>query len=559
MLVVTQTSTATALPNKPLLKYFYMPRPWLFKVKRDTTYRDALMPTCRKCGSHSEFPFCPFCGTKMPSHFRSVEGVVALFVLLIVLMIVVLIIRFWYLFLIGLAILVCWKYWPNRSSKNSGGSMKGSKVNNEKSEHEPTNSHLKRLCAYCGRGYGEIDNYCPYCGGPYKASDAKSGSFSVPPVVETPQPPLTAPSNLSCINCGARLIGRGIICPNCMAIQPMATVKHLATKHSGVNNNRRVKLSPSSIMDSKLAIALSMILILIAGVTVVSIINVRPPLKTGSIVNTVRTSTRLVVGSSTTESGVSAISTSTEITGASAVVVHVGQPINLTMGSDGIPVEVIYNGTWFAKSLHCDMWRGCDATAVPGYKLFVLQYEVINVGNRSTTLNFTDPFSLGSQWEVQVDKGYIYSGTDLLVGFPPTLQPTAIYSNLIYFQILNYTTPVEARYFNHCYDESTTQCKLTWKVDLHAASIAPIEELQAPPECYDYRGETMPFNVTNSGLIKVTIVAISINGSPTNISPSSLAVGQTATFQLPIPQNAPSAYDIVIVTAKGNAFTFVCT
>lgn len=207
------------------------------------------------------------------------------------------------------------------------------------------------------------------------------------------------------------------------------------------------------------------------------------------------------------------------------------------------------------------MWHGYSGATRP-YKLFVLQFQMKNVGIRTTSV-----FSDLSKWDVLVDKGYIY-GSELNFNFTAGVSPEQSVTNDVVFSIIATTTPTEVRYYDSC-SGSTADCSPTFTVDLHGVNIPAKEELTIRGTnvlgCFFTQGKPNLLNVTNTGLIPVTIAAVYYADQIVTSNPTLVQPGETVSIPITIPSNIrPGSgiygeqYDIKVVTTQGNTFTSNC-
>lgn len=233
--------------------------------------------------------------------------------------------------------------------------------------------------------------------------------------------------------------------------------------------------------------------------------------------------------------------------------VTVGQPFIMT-GTDSVPVQVNFTSAFFA--LHFSSGFLSYVDAAPPDKLFVLRFQMRNVGVRTTTA-----FSSVSNWDVVVDSGYIYQPA-LDFNLTGSLDPQQTITSGVVFKILATTTPVEVRFYDTC-PGSTADCSPTYTVDLIGVSIPPEEELTLPSSlsCFFYNGTLNLLNVTNSGLASVTIVGVYYSNQLVSSNPATIQPGETVSMPITIPstvQPGSGQYEIKVLTSQGNTFTSSC-
>jgi len=232
--------------------------------------------------------------------------------------------------------------------------------------------------------------------------------------------------------------------------------------------------------------------------------------------------------------------------------IRLNQPFIMNMGSDNVPIQFTFNGTW--------VWRNAAgsapsyAAADPGYKYFDLQIVAKNVG-----LTESSTFPILSIWETVVDRGYIYKSTDNPF-FGESVRPEEVKTAIIDFEILATTTPVEVRYYDSCLG-STSNCSPTFTVDLRNTTIPTREELFLNPagftcEIDAQRGQRLLLNFTNPGLVDITLTSVSINRQVVFTTPTRIAIGQTVSIPVTVPIDAP--FEIEATTASGSTLTFEC-
>jgi len=224
----------------------------------------------------------------------------------------------------------------------------------------------------------------------------------------------------------------------------------------------------------------------------------------------------------------------------------------MRIGSDEVPVEITFNGTWYER------FAGYSQ-AESGYKYLALQLRTRNVGVKETFV-----FSPLSIWEVWVDKGYLYQAK-----FHPfsgeTIRPEEVKSDVIAFEILESTTPLEVRYYDTCLG-STESCSPTFVLTLHGITIPAREELTIESSssyfCAFHKETVNLLNVTNSGLILVTIATVYYADQIVNANPTQIQPGETVSIPITIPSNIQAGfaqqYEIRVVTTSGNTFTSDC-
>jgi hypothetical protein len=220
-------------------------------------------------------------------------------------------------------------------------------------------------------------------------------------------------------------------------------------------------------------------------------------------------------------------------------------------GTDQVPVQVNFTSAWFAMRLGY-------TTATPPYKLFVLQFQMKNVGIRTTSV-----FSVLSKWDVLVDKGYIYE-SELNFNLTSDVQPEQVATNNVIFNILATTTPLEVRYYESCAG-STADCSTTYTVDLRSVTIPAQEELilgAGSYSCIFHEGQVNLLNITNSGLVSVTVQTIYFGSQVVYQNPTRIDPGQTVSLAITIPSTLQAGflqqYEIKAVTTLGNTFTTTC-
>jgi hypothetical protein len=226
----------------------------------------------------------------------------------------------------------------------------------------------------------------------------------------------------------------------------------------------------------------------------------------------------------------------------------------MMQGTDDVPVQVNFTTAWFSMGGSYG-YNG----ATPPNKLFVLQFQMQNVGIRTTTV-----FSSLAKWDVLVDKGYIYEN-QLNWNFTNDLDPTQVSTNDVVFSILSTTTPTQVRYYDTCVG-STADCSPTYIVDLSNIAISAKEELtfaySNPFACLFQNTTANVLNVTDSGLIPVTISTIYYDGQSVSTTPTRILPRETVSIPITIPSNVQAGmmkqYEVKIVTTSGNTFTMNC-
>jgi len=226
------------------------------------------------------------------------------------------------------------------------------------------------------------------------------------------------------------------------------------------------------------------------------------------------------------------------------------QAFDMKMGSDEVPVEITFNGTWYERSAGYYQ-------AESGYKYFALQIRARSMGIKETFL-----FSPLSIWEVSVDKGYLYQAK-----FHPfsgeTIKPEEVKSDVVAFEILESTTPLEVRYYDTCLG-STSTCSPTFVLNLRGLTIPLKEELtiQSSYSCIFHASKANLLNVTNSGLALVTIASVYYAGQMVSSSPTTVQPGETVSIAVTIPSSVQSGflqeYEVKVVTTQGSTFTSSC-
>jgi hypothetical protein len=217
----------------------------------------------------------------------------------------------------------------------------------------------------------------------------------------------------------------------------------------------------------------------------------------------------------------------------------------LRQGADNVPIEITFNSTWF--------WTK-EGRADAGYKYFDVQAMARNIGTKETSI-----FSFSGEWEVTVDKGYVYEASHSPFIFE-TLRPEEIKTDVVEFEILVTTTPVEVRYYDFCL-AGTTSCTPTFILDLRSTTIPVREELTLDPTgymCYYYaeQGKQLLLNMTNLGLSPLTVTGISVNGRSVYDEATRIDVGQTVSIPVIVPIQPP--FDLRIITSGGSTFVFSC-
>lgn len=235
--------------------------------------------------------------------------------------------------------------------------------------------------------------------------------------------------------------------------------------------------------------------------------------------------------------------------------VTIGEPF-IVKGTDGVPVQLNFTSAWFAM-------RYSSTGAVSPNKYFVLEFQMKNVGKRSTTV-----FSLAFlKWDALVDKGYIYESDRYADwNFSLGVGPAEVATNDVVFNIQAATTPLEVRYYDTCAG-STANCSPTFTVNLRGITIPAKEELTITSSsyfCIFRKGIVNLVNVTNSGLTPVTITTVYYANQIVSANPIQIQPGQTVSIPITIPSSIQAGsflsaqYEIKIITTQGNTFTSNC-
>ena len=251
---------------------------------------------------------------------------------------------------------------------------------------------------------------------------------------------------------------------------------------------------------------------------------------------------------STSQGGIMQTTTSVLTSGST---VTFAEPF-IVQDTDNVPVQMNFTGAWF------QMGAGYDYVgATSPNKLFVVQFQMKNVGIRTTTV-----FSALSKWDVLVDKGYIYE-SELNFNFTDSVDPTQVVTNDVVFRILATTSPTQVRYYDTCAG-STADCSPTYTVDLNGVTIPAREELQfaGGAFCNLQQGAANLVNVTNTGLSPVTMATIYYDNQVVSSAATQVQPGETVSIPITIPSSIqPSSlqqYELKVVTATGNTFTTGC-
>lgn len=315
-----------------------------------------------------------------------------------------------------------------------------------------------------------------------------------------------------CSRCGTELTAGIKFCTNCGASTsaPLPTVPPVQTKPSHTKRN------------------LAIIVIFVILVGVVAAASSRGPSQSG-----------------TTQTTIGELPTGSTVT--------IGEPF-IVKGTDDVPVQLNFTSAWFAM-------RYDDTGAVSPNKYFVLEFQMKNVGIRSTSV-----FSLAFlKWDALVDKGYIYESDNYADwNFSSGVGPAEVATNNVVFNILAATTPLEVRYYDTCAG-STADCSPTFTVNLRGITIPAKEELTVESSssfCAFQNGTVNMLNVTNSGLAAVTIAEVYYADQIVNANPTQIRPGETVGIPITIPSNIQAGfaqqYEIKVVTTQGNTFTENC-
>ncbi len=110
--------------------------------------------------------------------------------------------------------------------------------------------------------------------------------------------------------------------------------------------------------------------------------------------------------------------------------VHVGESY-IIEGAEEIPVIITFNSVYYTGKKD---WHRADE----GYKFLVLDMQLKNVGMEETKCL---PH-YGYDWEVTVDKGYIYDDEAVTIEYL-SLRPEDVKTGYVIFEILKTTNPLE--------------------------------------------------------------------------------------------------------------------
>lgn len=225
-----------------------------------------------------------------------------------------------------------------------------------------------------------------------------------------------------------------------------------------------------------------------------------------------------------------------------------GEPF-IVKGTDDVPVQISYTAVF--EAMHYDLWDAASPN-----KLFVLEFQMKNIGIRTTTV-----FSSLSKWDVLVDKGYIYE-SEFNFNLTANVDPEEVVTNDVVFKILASTTPTAVRYYDTCLG-STAGCSVTYRVDLTGVNIPAKEELTIGSAfCIFYNGTANLLNVTNSGLAVVTVADVYYANQLVSSNPTTIQPEETVSIPINIPASIQPGfakqYQIKVVTTAGNTFTTNC-
>jgi len=143
-------------------------------------------------------------------------------------------------------------------------------------------------------------------------------------------------------------------------------------------------------------------------------------------------------------SGPSGTTTSSEVQEGGTVTI--GQAIIVKFGENEVPVRFIFNSA--SLNTTCG-YKGMHQADI-GYRFLILKVSVKNVGDRQVeTYDYRGAGEI-ARWEVAVDKGYVYQEVNFGDVQTPefTLRPEEEKVGYIVFEILEDTTPLEARYYS---------------------------------------------------------------------------------------------------------------
>jgi hypothetical protein len=241
------------------------------------------------------------------------------------------------------------------------------------------------------------------------------------------------------------------------------------------------------------------------------------------------------IGTSTTAE------TTTELQSGSLI--RIGEPFNMKMGSDEVPVQFTFTSA--------RLTLGYDYTwADQGYKFLLLSIHARNMGNRETSL-----FSIFSKWEVTVDKGYVYEAKDTPFSLVNSIKPEEEIDSELTFMILTTTSPTEVRYYSTCMG-STANCDVTFLLDVKGIdqSVQVYEKLSL--ESCQMVDEKARLEIKNEGAYNVTIDKILLNGTVVSNEKTILVAGHWTEVLVPVNLKQGTGYGVEIMTVAGNSFTF---
>jgi hypothetical protein len=223
--------------------------------------------------------------------------------------------------------------------------------------------------------------------------------------------------------------------------------------------------------------------------------------------------------------------------------VSIGQPFILKLGTDDVPVRIVFDSAWFTTT-H-EYWE-----AESGYKLLVIRLTVQNIGTREV-----DTFRILDKWEVRVDKGYVYDSKS-----QPYLvvRPEEKKTGYVIFEILQNTNPVEISY--RPFLSTSVAVTLNLKgYSFVTTTIAAREQLLL--DSYDWpEVGALTLRIKNYGSVSATIDKVYIDGLLASdedalIKPSSVVEIMCSTPS-DLSLEPGSRHEVRIVTMVGNTFEF---
>ena len=223
--------------------------------------------------------------------------------------------------------------------------------------------------------------------------------------------------------------------------------------------------------------------------------------------------------------------------------VTIDQPFVLKFGTDDVPVKVVFDSAWFTTTHE-------DYEAESGYKLLVIQLTVQNIGTKEV-----DTFSFLDEWEVTVDKGYVYEAES-----KPYLdvRPEEKKTGYVIFEILEQTNPVEVSYQRFL----STSVAVTLNLKGYSfvtTTVAANEYLLV--QSHDWpEGGALTLLIRNYGSVSATIDKVYIDGLLASDEDALIKPGSEVEIVCSNPSGLSlerlSAHKVKIVTMLGNTFEF---